>query len=67
MSFDHIPFVPGTKYYVQVTACNMAGLCSKSQSDGVIIDSTAPVVGDVMDGTRDDDIQFQSTRSDTPS
>ncbi|XP_067682774.1 uncharacterized protein [Haliotis asinina] len=59
----HIPFEEGVRYYVTVTACNMAGLCSSATSDGVILDQTPPVPGRVMDGTQDRDTQYQASRT----
>ena len=62
ISFKSLIVTQGVKYYVEVSACNMAGLCSKSTSDGVILDTTPPVVGKVADGTKDEDIHFQASR-----
>ncbi|XP_067680773.1 uncharacterized protein [Haliotis asinina] len=60
--FHHMIFTDGVRYYVTVTACNMAGLCSSATSDGVILDQTPPVPGRVMDGTQDRDTHYQATR-----
>ena len=35
----------GDKYYVVVTSCNVAGLCSFATSDNILIDSTPPHLG----------------------
>ncbi|XP_053376618.1 uncharacterized protein LOC123534121 [Mercenaria mercenaria] len=35
----------GDKYFVAVTACNQAGLCTTSHSDSHLIDSTPPHIG----------------------
>ncbi|XP_071079258.1 uncharacterized protein [Haliotis cracherodii] len=61
--FHHIIFAEGVRYYVTVTACNKAGLCSSATSDGVILDQSPPVPGSVMDGTHDRDSQYQASRT----
>ncbi|XP_061172145.1 uncharacterized protein LOC133181615 [Saccostrea echinata] len=38
----------GDSYYVAVTACNMAGLCTTSKSDIVLFDGTPPSHGHVL-------------------
>ncbi|XP_063399976.1 uncharacterized protein LOC134684607 [Mytilus trossulus] len=53
----------GIKYYVSITACNTAELCTSMSSDGVIIDNSPPKAGSVQDGTGYLDIQYQSLRS----
>ncbi|CAC5414424.1 unnamed protein product [Mytilus coruscus] len=53
----------GIKYYVSITACNTAELCTSMSSDGVIIDNSPPTAGSVQDGTGYHDIQYQSLRS----
>ncbi|XP_053382169.1 uncharacterized protein LOC128549491 isoform X2 [Mercenaria mercenaria] len=35
----------GDKYFVTVTSCNLAGLCSSERSDDILIDSTPPHLG----------------------
>ncbi|XP_046356064.2 uncharacterized protein LOC124134978 [Haliotis rufescens] len=40
----------GIKFYCSVEACNHAGLCSKSVSDGIILDNSPPVPGIVFVG-----------------
>ncbi|XP_046569942.1 uncharacterized protein LOC124278267 [Haliotis rubra] len=40
----------GVKLYCSVEACNRAGLCSKSASDGIILDNSPPVPGMVFVG-----------------
>ncbi|XP_036362221.1 uncharacterized protein LOC115216576 [Octopus sinensis] len=44
-------FTPGIKYYVTVEACNKAFLCSRSASNGVIMDNSPPLTGTVEVGT----------------
>ena len=46
-------------YYVSVLACNYAGLCTARSSDGVLVDTTPPVVHYVRDGLIGPDIDFQ--------
>ena len=47
------------KYYVTVLACNYAGLCTAVSSDGVLVDTTPPVLHYVRDGLVGPDIDFQ--------
>ncbi|XP_071082513.1 uncharacterized protein [Haliotis cracherodii] len=63
VGFYDIAFKCGMTYYVTVTACNMASLCTMATSDGVILDVTAPRTGNIMDGTRDEDVQYQASRT----
>ena len=46
-------------YYVTVMTCNYAGLCTAKSSDGVLIDTTPPVIHYVRDGLIGPDIDFQ--------
>lgn len=46
-------------YYVTVLACNYAGLCTARSSDGVLVDTTPPVMHYVRDGLIGPDIDFQ--------
>ena len=50
----------GLRYYVTVTACNTADMCTTVTSDGVIIDNTAPTAGKVQDGTGYYDTEYQA-------
>jgi hypothetical protein len=59
---DHVRFGVGLKYYTSVMACNTADYCTTAVSDGVIIDSSPPSMGVVMDGTAARDIEYQSIR-----
>ena len=43
-------------------ACNWAGLCSEVSSDGVLVDDSPPVIGNVLDGVSGEDIDYQSDR-----
>lgn len=60
----------GTKYYVKVSGCNSAGLCSNACSDGITIDTTPPIPPRVLDGyggkregcNGGDDLQYQASR-----
>ena len=54
--------MPGLTYYVTVTACNAADLCTSVTSDGVVVDDSPPLPGRVYDGRPGSgDISFQST------
>ena len=46
-------------YFVTVIACNGARMCSAAHSDGVIIDTTSPVMTYVRDGVMGPDIDYQ--------
>ncbi|XP_071798435.1 uncharacterized protein [Asterias amurensis] len=60
---DNLNLVPGLTYYVTVTACNAADLCTSVTSDGILIDDSPPLVGRVYDGSPGGgDISFQSSR-----
>ncbi|CAH1259452.1 Hypp2286 [Branchiostoma lanceolatum] len=63
VSASHLGLVPGKKYYVTVTACNAADLCTSVCSDGVIIDNSPPAPGVVYDGVDDMDSRFQALRT----
>ena len=60
--FDDLHLAEGHIYYITVTACNTAELCSCETSDGILIDSSPPVPGIVEDGAEIDDIEYQSSR-----
>ena len=47
------------KYYVTVLVCNYAGLCTAKSSDGVLVDTTPPVLHYVRDGLVGPDIDYQ--------
>ena len=49
----------GDSYYVTVVACNGARRCSATYSDGVVIDTTPPVMEYVRDGIMGPDMDFQ--------
>ncbi|XP_078616241.1 uncharacterized protein LOC144884661 [Branchiostoma floridae x Branchiostoma japonicum] len=63
VSASHLGLVPGKKYYVTITACNAADLCTPVSSDGVIIDNSPPAPGVVYDGVDDMDSRFQASRT----
>jgi hypothetical protein len=46
-------------YYATVLVCNYAGLCTARSTDGVLIDTTPPIVHYVRDGLIGPDIDFQ--------
>ncbi|XP_022100380.1 uncharacterized protein LOC110984469 isoform X2 [Acanthaster planci] len=59
----NLNLVPGLTYYLTVTACNAAGLCTSVTSDGVMVDDTPPVPGRVYDGSAGGgDVSYQSSR-----
>ncbi|XP_022103276.1 uncharacterized protein LOC110986013 isoform X2 [Acanthaster planci] len=60
---ENLNLVPGLTYYVTATACNAADLCTSVTSDGVIVDDSPPVAGQVYDGgPGGGDISCQSSR-----
>ena len=46
-------------YYVTVLACNYAGLCTAKSSDGVLVDTTPPILHYVRDGLVGPDLDYQ--------
>ena len=62
IKLDHLQLQEGTTYYVSVTGCNYADMCVTSTSDGVLVDSSPPVPGRVIDGIGNTDIRYQSSR-----
>ncbi|XP_078682420.1 uncharacterized protein LOC144916894 [Branchiostoma floridae x Branchiostoma belcheri] len=62
-SAGYLRLVSGKRYYVTVTACNVADLCTSVSSDGVVIDNSPPVAGIVYDGVDDMDLSFQASRT----
>ncbi|XP_061181031.1 uncharacterized protein LOC133189645 [Saccostrea echinata] len=60
---DHVHFGAGLIYYTSLTACNTAELCTTVMTDGVMMDNSPPSMGLVMDGTRDQDTEYQSIRT----
>ncbi|XP_025085446.1 uncharacterized protein LOC112558908 [Pomacea canaliculata] len=62
LTWDHISLSEGVRYYTTVRACNVIDWCTEMASDGILIDITPPVAGDVWDGAGDADICFQSQR-----
>ncbi|KAL3873929.1 hypothetical protein ACJMK2_037006, partial [Sinanodonta woodiana] len=62
ISVPNLRLSQGQMYYCSVTACNTADLCTTVASDGIIIDSTPPVRGRVLDGMEGHDIAYQSSR-----
>lgn len=59
---DHIALTAGLVYYVTVTCCNTADLCTTVTSDGVTVDPSPPTPGRVLDGNEAIDIQYQAMR-----
>ena len=62
VTLNHVKLVSGMRYYTQVSACDNGGLCTTVLSDGVIIDTSPPVIGDVIDGVSGPDIDYQENR-----
>ncbi|XP_072048763.1 uncharacterized protein [Amphiura filiformis] len=64
ISHNNFNLVPGLVYYVTVTACNAADLCSSVSSDGILLDDTPPSRGHVYDGHPGGmDIDYQASRA----
>ena len=63
INWFHLQFDDGDYVYVAVTAINGAGLNATVQSDGFLVDTTAPEVVYVRDGTEDEDLEFQANDS----
>ncbi|XP_053398947.1 uncharacterized protein LOC128556937 [Mercenaria mercenaria] len=63
IEYTHLQLSEGLHYYVTVTACNTANLCSSVTSDGFVVDSTPPLKGRVIDGLLETDEQYQSSRN----
>ncbi|XP_019633113.1 PREDICTED: uncharacterized protein LOC109476570 [Branchiostoma belcheri] len=60
---DALQLTPGETYYVTVTACNAADLCTTVSSDGVIPDDSPPVAGRVLDGAQGEEASYQASTS----
>ena len=53
----------GFTYYVTVTSCNAADLCTSVNSDGILIDDTPPTRGRVRDGSPESgELDYQSSQ-----
>ncbi|XP_053398434.1 uncharacterized protein LOC128556766 [Mercenaria mercenaria] len=63
IEFTFLQLSEGLHYYVTVTACNTANLCSSATSDGFVVDSTPPVQGIVTDGPLETELQYQGSRN----
>ncbi|XP_078597675.1 uncharacterized protein LOC144873854 [Branchiostoma floridae x Branchiostoma japonicum] len=63
VSVDALQLTPGETYYVTVTACNAADLCTTVSSDGVIPDDSPPVAGRVLDGAQGEEVLYQASTS----
>ncbi|XP_060604506.1 uncharacterized protein LOC132757271 [Ruditapes philippinarum] len=63
IEFTFLQLSEGLHYYVTVTACNTAGLCSSATSDGFVVDSTPPIRGIVTDGPFETELQYQASRN----
>ena len=47
---------------MSITGCNFAYQCVTGTSDGVLVDTSPPIPGKVIDGIGDKDIRYQSSR-----
>ena len=47
---EGLDLVNGQKYYISVTACTDQDVCTSGHSNGIVVDSTPPVLGRVLDG-----------------
>ena len=59
---ESISLATGVRYYSVVRACNRAGLCVTTSSDGFLVDISPPIAGIVWDGFSAIDQDFQSYR-----
>ena len=53
---------PGDSYFITVVSCNGARRCSATHSDGVVIDTTPPVMEYVRDGIMGPDMDYQVSK-----
>ncbi len=58
-----LTLTPGATYFVSVRAVNAAGPGPAASSDGVTVDTSAPIPGEVSDGLAPPDIDFQVSLS----
>jgi hypothetical protein len=62
ISLDNLKLAQGVRYYTTVTACNSADLCTSKSSDGIMVDTSPPTTGRVLDGTTGKDIRYQASQ-----
>ena len=62
-SCTHCTMSPGMTYYSTVSCYNAAGYRTVISSDGILIDTTSPVSGNVYDGKGKQDKMYQSETS----
>ncbi|XP_077995632.1 uncharacterized protein LOC144449084 [Glandiceps talaboti] len=75
-TFTNLTLHDGDTYYVKVVACNAAKLCTESETEGVLIDSSPPTVGTFAVETdhaagltrhRDGWMTYHQSQEDTPT
>ncbi|XP_065178155.1 uncharacterized protein LOC135808850 [Sycon ciliatum] len=47
-SRNDLPLRSGRTYYCRIRACNSARLCTEAVSDGITVDTTPPIIGNVV-------------------
>ena len=62
IELPQLRLIEGMRYFVSVTACNVADLCTTVSSDGFVLDRSPPSTGRVLDGTQGHDIMYQASR-----
>ena len=62
IELPQLRLIEGMNYFVSVTACNVADLCTTVSSDGFVLDRSPPSPGRVLDGTQGHDIMYQASR-----
>ena len=62
IELEQMNLIEGIRYYISITACNIADLCTTVSSDGFMLDSSPPSPGRVMDGTGGQDTIYQASR-----
>ncbi|XP_061166326.1 uncharacterized protein LOC133175235 [Saccostrea echinata] len=58
-----LPLSQGVRYFTTVEACNSAGLCSRTTSNGITIDETPPVPGVIFAGWDGSHSRFSAHRT----
>ena len=59
-SATNLHLLEGQRYHVNVRACTAAGHCSEAASDGVVVDTSGPRAGVVLDGDHALDMDSQA-------
>ncbi|XP_033730988.1 uncharacterized protein LOC117320520 [Pecten maximus] len=58
-----VPLEEGVIYYVTVQACNTGGLCTDATSNGVLVDHSPPIRGQVLVGRAEGHLNYIGQRS----